>query len=252
MTADWSVLGASGQNHSIDDLTDVLVKGDGQWPLVIAHHNLHSLYLLRESQALKEFFSQVRVVHIDGMSIVWLARLLGHETRREHRVTYVDWLPRVLEEASKREWRVFFLGSTARACARGVSEIQARYPRLTIEGRDGYFDTTPNGADDEAVVERIRAFNPDLLLVGMGMPRQEGWILSSGIRTGARRILPCGAAVDYLAGAVSTPPRWLGRLGLEWAFRLLHEPTRLGRRYLVEPLYLLMPFATEFLRKRLR
>ena len=76
-------------------------------------------------------------------------------------------------------------------------------------------------------------------MVGMGMPLQEHWIAENYDKLGNAVILPCGAAIDYFAGAIPTPPRWAGRLGLEWLYRLLAEPTRLWKRYLIEPWFLL-------------
>ncbi len=89
--------------------------------------------------------------------------------------------------------------------------------------------------DDELVVEKINAFRPHVLMVGMGMPRQERWILHRFDELDANAILQSGACFDYVAGAIPTPPRWLGRFGLEWLYRLACEPVRLWRRYLVEP-----------------
>ncbi len=91
------------------------------------------------------------------------------------------------------------------------------------------------------MLERINAYAPALLMVGMGMPRQELWTHENFPRLKADVILSSvGAAFDYVAGAVPTPPRWSGRLGLEWAFRLAHNPARLFSRYFVEPWYILL------------
>ncbi|RUT04502.1 hypothetical protein DSM107010_57820 [Chroococcidiopsis cubana SAG 39.79] len=86
-------------------------------------------------------------------------------------------------------------------------------------------------------------------MLGIGMPRQEHWILDNLDRLSANAILTAGAAMDYVAGAVPTPPRWAGQFGLEWLFRLLAEPQRLWRRYSIEPWLILRLFATELLVK---
>jgi N-acetylglucosaminyldiphosphoundecaprenol N-acetyl-beta-D-mannosaminyltransferase len=112
----------------------------------------------------------------------------------------------------------------------------------------GFFDTTPGSMESVAVLEAIRAFRPHILLVCMGMPRQEYWIQDNWERIHANAVLPMGAALDYWAGVIPTPPRWMGRMGLEWLCRLLSEPRRLWRRYLVEPWALLVPLAAALLR----
>jgi N-acetylglucosaminyldiphosphoundecaprenol N-acetyl-beta-D-mannosaminyltransferase len=101
----------------------------------------------------------------------------------------------------------------------------------------GYFDADPQSQDNARVLSEIAQFAPHLLMVGMGMPRQEYWIHQNFARLYANVILPSGAAMDYVAGAAYIPPRWSGRVGLEWAFRLAAEPKRLWRRYLLEPWY---------------
>ena len=85
----------------------------------------------------------------------------------------------------------------------------------------------------------IKEYRPHLLILGMGMPRQEHWLFDHLEQLPETAILNAGAAIDYVAGAVRTPPRWAGRFGLEWLFRLAAEPDRLWRRYLVEPWYIL-------------
>jgi N-acetylglucosaminyldiphosphoundecaprenol N-acetyl-beta-D-mannosaminyltransferase len=92
------------------------------------------------------------------------------------------------------------------------------------------------------ILTLIKEYQPHILMVGMSMPRQEHWILDNIESISANVILPSGAAIDYIAGAVPTPPRWAGKVGLEWLFRLVAEPRRLWRRYFVEPLFLLKWF----------
>ena len=118
---------------------------------------------------------------------------------------------------------------------------------------EGYFDERYGSPENEALVERINTYAPDLLIVGMGMPRQEFWTLDNCARVKAHVILSsAGAAFDYVAGTVPTPPRWSGRLGLEWAFRLANDPWRLFTRYLLEPWYLLLLLALDYSQSRHR
>ncbi|HEY0053078.1 MAG TPA: WecB/TagA/CpsF family glycosyltransferase, partial [Caulobacteraceae bacterium] len=96
------------------------------------------------------------------------------------------------------------------------------------------------------------AFRPDVLMVGMGMPRQELWILDHFEALPDCVILPVGAAFDYEAGVQAAAPRWMGRLGLEWLFRLAHDPKRLFVRYCVEPWTLVGPALGDLRRARRR
>jgi N-acetylglucosaminyldiphosphoundecaprenol N-acetyl-beta-D-mannosaminyltransferase len=204
-------------------------------PCIIANHNLHSVYLHRRDAELRAFYRSAGCTFVDGMPIIGVARVLGLPLRREHRQTSVDWLRPALALAQGRGWRVFALGSAPAVVDRAVAALRAEFPALRLRGHHGYFDATPGSADNEAVVAAVNEYAPHLLLVGMGMPRQEHWIAREAGRLRAGAVLNLGAFLDYVAGAQRTPPRWLAAVGLEWLGRLWDEPRRLWPRYLVEP-----------------
>ena len=218
--------------------------------VIVANHNLHSLYLYHHDRKMRDYYARAGYVHVDGMSLILLGKLLGLPLGREHRVTYVDWLDPLMAEAARRGWRVFYLGSEPEVAERGAKILRERFPGLRIAVYHGYFDARPESGENRAVVEEINAYGSDLLMVGMGMPRQEHWVVDNLDRLHTNVILNSGAAMDYVAGAVSTPPRWAGRVGLEWLFRLLAEPRRLWRRYLVEPWFVLRLFLVELSKRR--
>jgi N-acetylglucosaminyldiphosphoundecaprenol N-acetyl-beta-D-mannosaminyltransferase len=213
--------------------------------IAIGHHNLHSVRLVANDARMRAFYEQADWVHVDGMGIVAMARLLGLPLRPADRVTYVDLVTPLLQAAQRHRWRVAFLGWRPEVVERARVVLRGRYPTLEQFYHHGYFDPSPDSAEDARVVEAVNAFAPDLLLVGMGMPRQEHWILEHRPLLRASAILPAGACLDYVAGAVPTPPRVLGRTGLEWLYRLVCEPRRLWRRYLVEPWFVARLLARE-------
>jgi N-acetylglucosaminyldiphosphoundecaprenol N-acetyl-beta-D-mannosaminyltransferase len=235
-------LGISVQPMTMSALTDTVIERvSTNQKSVIANHNMHSLYLFHKEAAeepdgpFQRYFSRAHHTHIDGMSIVLLARLYGQAARRIHRVGYTDWLPCLMASAVEKNWRIFYLGSAPGVVDIGVAALRKRHPGLQIEYRDGYFDIDPEGSENKSVLQQIADFQPHLLMVGMGMPRQELWIEANRDAIQAKVILATGAVLDYVAGVIPTPPRWSGPLGLEWAFRLAAEPRRLARRYLIEP-----------------
>lgn len=225
-------------DHLVQSISEAVVS---RRRLVIGHQNLHSLALLQDNRELRDFFERADVVYADGMSVVTIARLHGAAFTREHRITSLDFAERLFQRAAAEGWRVFYLGSAPGVIARGIAAFERMAPGLEIRFRHGYFDDRAGSSESEALCEAINDYDPDLLIVGMGMPRQEQWISRSRHRLSARVLMPIGALADYHAGAIPTPPRWAGRLGLEWAFRLMAEPKRLGRRYLVEPFRLVGP-----------
>lgn len=201
---------------------------------VIAHHNFHSAYIYYHDSKMSDFFGKADYVFIDSMPIVHWARILGYPLTRHHRVTYVDWIHPLMFAAELNGWRVFYLGGKPGVASTAAARLRLRYPRLKIDTHHGYFEHREN----DLILEKIRDSDPNILMVGMGMPRQEHWVLDNLDRISANVILTSGACFDYLAGVIPTPPRWMGRIGLEWFFRLLSEPKRLWRRYLLEPWFL--------------
>ena len=210
---------------------------DGQ-RIVIANHNMHSLYLHRRLPELQQFFEQADYVHADGMWVVHLARLFKQPLRPEHRITSLDWLGPLLAMAESSGWRVFFLGGTDSVAERFEQYIHANYASLSSRHQHGYFDMRPDSAENQEILAAIQAFAPHILFVCMGMPRQEQWIHANRSQLAANVTFPLGGIMDYLVGETATPPRWTGPMGLEWAYRLLHDPRRLAGRYLWEPVCL--------------
>lgn len=206
---------------------------------IFAHHNLHSLYLFHHDSKLREFYRQAFIAHIDGMSLVLLARIFGLAVFRAHRVTYVDWIRPLINLASINGWRVFYLGSKPGVAVKAASSLKEDFPGLSIKVQHGYFDTALGCPENVAVIRQIADYKPHLLFVGMGMPRQEQWVLENLEQLTASVVLTSGACFDYIAGDIPTPPRWMGRVGLEWLFRLCSEPRRLWKRYLLEPIFVL-------------
>jgi N-acetylglucosaminyldiphosphoundecaprenol N-acetyl-beta-D-mannosaminyltransferase len=233
------ILGARVHALTMNDLNNLIAQSiQTHQRLIIAHHNLHSLYLLQRDRKMQQFYRSATYTHIDGMAAVLIGRLLKLPLQRSHRTTYADWLPVLMQKSMQHQWTVFYLGSKPGIAERGCQVLRERFPGLQVSAIDGYFDARPDASDNQEIVAKINASKPDILMVGMGMPRQEHWILDNSERLNVRVILPCGAAIDYIAGAIPLPPRWAGQYGLEWLFRLIAEPKRLWRRYLVEPLFL--------------
>jgi N-acetylglucosaminyldiphosphoundecaprenol N-acetyl-beta-D-mannosaminyltransferase len=215
---------------------------------VVANHNAHSLALCRRAPRLRAFFEQADLIEIDSVPMIAWGRVLGLPVSRDHRCTYLDWRADFWTMASDRGWRVFFLGGAPGVAERACARLSETWPQAQLASHHGYFDPTPGSTANAQVLAQIAAFDPDIILVGMGMPLQEEWILAN--RTALTRgvLLSVGGAFDYEAGVQIAAPRWMGRLGLEWLFRLASQPRRLAHRYLVEP-WDLAPLALDDLRR---
>lgn len=234
------ILGVKVNPLSISQLNSSIaeaIEHHHKW--IIANHNLHSVYIYHHQSKMREFYAKSKYIHIDGMALIFLGKILGFPLQREQRVTYVDWTNPLMAEAARSGWRIFYLGSKPGVAQQGAAILRSRFAGLQIATAHGYFNADRDSPDNIAMLAKINDYQPQIVMVGMSMPRQEKWIVDNLDRLNTSVILPCGATLDYVAGAIPTPPRWAGQIGLEWLYRLIVEPKRLWRRYLVEPWFLL-------------
>jgi exopolysaccharide biosynthesis WecB/TagA/CpsF family protein len=196
-----------------------------------------------------ELVNSIELVTPDGQPVRWAMNIL-HGTALSERVYGPDLVAAVCATAAMEGMSIYLFGSTADTCRAVAEELPRRYPGLRIAGvqPDRFRDATAD--EDAADVQRIRASGADMVLVGRGCPRQERWVAQH------RGLIPVpmlavGAAFDYIAGNISRPPRWMQRAGLEWLFRLIQEPRRLFRRYLVHNSLFVLMLAREMLLNRI-
>lgn len=201
--------------------------------------NLHGAYLIKRDAQLRALHERAHVVRVDGMPLVWIGRWAGRRITRAERSGFMDLMHPLMARAAERGWRVYVLAGKPGVAEAAAGVLRARHVGLTLATDDGYFDVAPGSAQAVERIARVHAFAPDLVVVGLGMPRQERFLLHHLEALPQVPALTCGAAFDYVAGAIPMCPRWMSALGLEWAFRLAAEPRRLAYRYLVEPLTLL-------------
>ncbi len=187
--------------------------------------------IARDDPAYTAALQAHRYVFNDGAGIEMAAKLAGAPVRDN--LVGTDWIPAFLTACTQRDdapKRVFLLGSTPAVIADAVALLASRWPSLECVGhRDGYFD------DPAPVLRQIAAGRPEVLIVAMGVPRQELFVHThhEALRAaGVRVTLAGGAVLDYLTGHVARAPRMWRRLRLEWVWRLLREPRRLARRYI--------------------
>ncbi len=203
---------------------------------VIMYANAYNITLAQEQSLYKEVLGHATIVFCDGVGVQWSSRLLGNPL--PERMTMPDWIAHVLATAEREGWRLFFLGGQPGVAEQATVNVKARYPHLTIASHHGFFN--PENNENDAVVALINQEQPTLLLVGMGPPRQELWIHANQPHHNAAVTLAVGNLFDYLAGHQQRGPKWLTTRGGEWLWRLLREPRRLWRRYLLgNPRFLL-------------
>ena len=205
------------------------VRDHGERPKFHTTANGNVLSIYARNPSYRAALQKADAIAADGMSIVWGARLFAGR-RLPERVATTDLFHDIAMAAEANGLSIYMLGATADVNARAVSQVRALYPNLKIAGaRDGYFSSE----EEDDVVKAIIAAKPDVLWVGLGVPRQELFVARHLERfQGVTWVKTCGGLYDFLGGLRSRAPGWMRRNGLEWAYRAYLEPRRLLWRYL--------------------
>jgi N-acetylglucosaminyldiphosphoundecaprenol N-acetyl-beta-D-mannosaminyltransferase len=200
--------------------------------------NISAINLAQEFIWFRDFINSSDISYCDGFGVKWGACLLG--LRIPYRFTPPDWIHLLTAECARQGFSIFLLGGHCGVAMKVAEIFKRQFPDLKIAGsHHGYFDKSPGCAENEAVLQEINTTRPDVLLVGMGMPFQERWLLENWDRIETKVAFPVGALFDYVAGELPRAPHWMTDHGLEWLGRLMVEPGRLWRRYLIGNLHFL-------------
>lgn len=189
--------------------------------------NVAKLVYMRSNQQLRESVSSCDIINIDGMGAVLGARFLGHKV--PERVAGIDLFDELLSMSEKNGFSVFLLGAKADVVSAVSVKVQAKYPKLTIAGyHHGYFWDY-----EEAIVRQIRDSGAKLLFVAITSPKKENFINRWRKGLGVDFVMGVGGTFDVVAGKVKRASLWIQKWGLEWLYRIIQEPRRMYKRYLV-------------------
>lgn len=214
--------------------------------LSVAFANANLLNLARAAPAFRDALSRFLVLN-DGIALDVASRLIHGRTFPDN-LNGTDFTPSFLA-ATSHQLRVFILGGEPGVADTSLCRLSRIYPRHAFVGaHSGFFDDS----DNEDVVRSIRDSNADVLLVGMGNPRQEWWLANHFRHTGCQLGFAIGAFVDFSAGRIRRAPQLLRTLRAEWLFRLAIEPQRLVKRYTIDTAQFLAAAVREGCERRLR
>lgn len=220
-------------------------RGDRR-PRTVVTMNASLLTMMHKDRTFADVCRAGDLIVADGMSVFWLSYLLGRPL--VERVAGIDLMAALLRQGQNQNLRVFFLGAKEEVASALVRQCIRNYPGLNVAGyRNGYFGK----ADTPEVIQQIRASRADLLFIGMPSPFKENWAERHRDALGVPVVMGVGGSFDVLAGFVSRAPRFLQRLCLEWLWRLLMEPRRMWKRYLVTNTLFIKRAMREFVGARL-
>ncbi|UKA52880.1 WecB/TagA/CpsF family glycosyltransferase [Arthrobacter sp. FW305-BF8] len=235
------VLGVDATPLDVDGLTAVLngFVADGTTRTVVGH-NLHSVTLFHSEPEFRKFYENSDVVLLDGAPVLWLWGRSRQKTARhtrsvmDYRLGSTDWIPALGRLDGLH--RIAVLGAGATANAKAVAKLQATVPGATVAGMPG---EDWDSELEEKAAAWLAELQPQLVLIGLGMPLQEEVLWRRLPSLPPAVYCAVGGAIEQIAGIQKLAPRWLGRLGLEWAWRLLLHPRRVAYRVFGEPWVLL-------------
>ena len=193
--------------------------------------SVHGLVEAQRDPEIRNALNRSGLTTEDGMPLVWWCRRAGYLDAG--RVCGSDLLVAMCERAPQRGHRHYFYGGSPQVVEALVARLRERFPGLIVAGYQSPPFRTLTSEEDAADVQAINETHPDFVWVGLGMPKQDKWIVQHVGRIQAAALLGVGAAFDFIAEAKPRAPSWMQRVGLEWLFRLMTEPKRLAHRYLV-------------------
>ncbi|MEE9368090.1 MAG: WecB/TagA/CpsF family glycosyltransferase [Pontiella sp.] len=219
-------------------------------PAIMASGNVHSFNMAQKLPWYKEFLNHADIIRLDGAGVAWAVRILGYKPPQ--RSTWADFGWPLLEMCAEKGFKVFFFGCAPGIAEQARKECVTRYNTLQIVGTEHGFINwgDPVSEDNRQLIERINSSKADILIIGLGMPRQEQWILDHRDDLQVKIIMTGGAVFNYLAGTEKRAPQWMLNSGLEWFFRFLLEPHRLWKRYILgNPLFIIRVVKEVFVRR---
>ncbi len=229
-----NIVGTEIDTYSFDEVVEIIVNHalSGGKPEYVVTPNAQHILTLQDDAHFREIYSQAFLVVPDGVPMLWAANFL--ETPLQGRVNGTDLFEKLCAIAASKNLKIFLLGGREGAADKAAAVLQSRHSGLKIAGTY----CPPYGFESNLVElgqinDKILTAAPHILFVGLGAPKQENWIYTNYQHLGVPVSLGIGVSFELVSGMVQRAPVWMQRTGLEWLFRLIVEPQRLWKRYIL-------------------
>lgn len=236
-----NIHGVMMDNVTMDEALEYVVSRlDGQNTAKVYTPNSEIMMQAQRDPELKDILNQANLLIADGAGVVLASRILKKPLKEK--VSGIDLVKRVLENTNKRPASFFILGAKPGVAEKAAMNILSDYPNAVIKGwQHGYFKDD----EEDAIIQKINDSGADILLVGLGAPKQEKWIHRNAPRLNCKVAMGIGGSIDVFAGTAELAPEFMRRAGLEWLFRLVKEPKRF-RRMMDLPRFMMLSIKRRF------
>lgn len=207
------------------------LKEISQSKVLINTLNAHSFNTVENDADFQDALLHSDVLLPDGVSVVWAMQMLTGE--KLHKIAGADLFRYEMERVNVKGGKCFFLGSSESTLAKIVKRAASDYPNVEVYTYSPPYKTTFSDEDNRLMINAVNAVEPDVLFVGMTAPKQEKWAYQHFSQLRVGHVCCIGAVFDFYAGTVKRAPEWMINLGMEWFYRLVREPRRMWRRYLI-------------------
>lgn len=228
-------------NTEIDNLTmmEAIQKIEqlilNKKPSYVVTPNVDHIVKLETDKEFQKVYKEADLILTDGMPLIWISKI--KKTPIKEKVSGSDLFPEVCKLSANKGYKVFLLGAAKGIAIKAAENLKLKYDGLNIVGTYSPSYGFENNEDEiEQIIEMINEVKPDVLAVGLGAPKQEKFLYKFRNRLNVPVSLAIGASIDFEAGNINRAPKWMQRLGLEWSYRLIKEPKRMFKRYLVDDL----------------
>jgi len=205
-------------------------------PVIIVTPNIDHIIKLQKDAQLREIYRDASLVLCDGVPLIWASKFF--KTPLKGRVNGTDLFVKLCEQSEKEKYRMFFLGGRPGSVSKAAQNLKSRFPNLNVvKTYSPPFGFEKSDIENNKVINLIRKEKPDILFVGLGAPKQEKWIHRHYKELKIPVSIGIGASFEFVSGIIKRAPVWMQRSGLEWFWRLLFEPKRLWKRYLIDDIY---------------
>lgn len=226
-------------NTEIDNLTmqetldriEKIIKEDKSAYVVTP--NVDHIVQLEKDEELKKVYDNASLILTDGKPLLWIAKWYG--TPIKEKISGSDLFPLLCERAAQKGYKMFFLGAKEGVAAKAAESLMSKYMGLhVVDTYSPPFGFEKDQKEIEKIKKRIKKSTPDILIVGLGCPKQEKFMYHYCKELGVPISFGLGASFDFEAGNIKRAPKWMANHGLEWLFRITQDPKRMAKRYLID------------------